>query len=303
MEWYGKPYYSLDAWFKNEYGGKCRKIALDGGFTCPNRDGTLDTRGCIFCSVGGSGDFAVKPEELHKEIARSEGEYVGYVAYFQAFTNTYAPVERLRELYTAALSEEKVIGISIATRPDCLGEEVIGLLAELKTKFPEQFIWVELGLQTIHESTARYIRRHYALEAFDAACDRLREIGIPCIVHVILGLPGETREMMYQTVSYVNGKKPFGVKLQLLHVLERTELAGDYAAGRFRTLTMEEYVDIVIGCLERLDERIVIHRLTGDGDKNSLLAPEWSAHKMTVLNCLHHEMKVRKAVQGAALPK
>lgn len=313
MEWYGKPYYSLDAWFKNEYGGKCRKIALNGGFTCPNRDGTLDTRGCIFCSVGGSGDFSVPAEKLRAELDALENgqeavpagrrisgsyDFIGYVAYFQAFTNTYAPADKLRLLYKDALSEEKVIGISVATRPDCLDEPVMALLRELKEAFPEKFIWIELGLQTIHEETAQYIRRHYELPVFEAAVHKLQTAGIPFIVHMILGLPGETKEMMYETAQYVNRISPFGVKLQLLHILEHTDLAEDFLNGRFQTLNQEEYIDILIGCLERMNENIVIHRLTGDGDKEILIAPKWSEHKMTVLNRLHHEMKIRGVRQG-----
>lgn len=311
MEWYGKPYYSLDAWFKNEYGGKCRKISIDGGFTCPNRDGTLGYRGCIFCSEGGSGDFAIPLDKLHQEILDMENgvkklhsgnhNYVGYVAYFQAFTSTYGPVDKLREKFFAALSEEKIIGISIGTRPDCLGEEVIALLQEMKTAFPDKFIWIELGLQTIHKETSDYIRRGYELNIFENAVRELKRIDIPFVVHLIIGLPGETPEMMYESVKYVNDIHPFGIKLQLLHVLKNTDLASDYLDNRFKTLTMEEYIDIILHCVLLLREDIVIHRITGDGDRDILISPEWSIHKMTVLNAMHSQMKSRRIRQGAGI--
>lgn len=307
--WYGKPYYSLDAYLKNTYNYKCYKVALNAHMTCPNRDGTLGNRGCIFCSAGGSGDFAVDVAsqditgQLEKGISMIEGklgssEFPNIITYFQAYTNTYAPVEYLLEIFTAALSCEKVCGISIATRPDCLPEEVLDLLAGLKAQFPEKFIWIELGLQTIHEETAKYIRRGYALPCFEEAMDKLNTPDIPVIVHVILGLPGETPEMMLETVKYLNTKKPFGIKLQLLHVLEHTDLATDFVNGDFDTLTKDTYLDILIECLENLSPEIVVHRVTGDGPKKILIAPKWSGNKRDVLNSLHRLMKERDSRQG-----
>lgn len=304
MKWLDKPYYSLDAYCKNTYGHKCYKIALNAGMTCPNRDGTLDTRGCIFCSAGGSGDFAASGNDILSQIVsgkqcfgnKKTGEH--FIAYFQAYTNTYAPLPYLRKVFTEALKTSEICGISIATRPDCLGHEVLALLEELKDTFPGKFIWIELGLQTIHETTARYIRRGYKLDCFETALANLSNIDIPVIVHVILGLPGETEEQIYQTIRYLNDKNIFGIKLQLLHVLEGTDLAMDYLQGVFRTYEKEEYLDILIHCLELLSPDIVIHRVTGDGPKDILIAPLWSTNKRDVLNTLHKKMKEQNTYQG-----
>ncbi len=274
--------------------------------TCPNRDGTLDTRGCIFCSAGGSGDFAVSTagrsvgEQLQTGLSLFHGKKTGsrFIAYFQSYTNTYAPPERLRALYHEALICEQVAGISIATRPDCLPGEVMTLLSELKREFPDKFIWMELGLQTIHEATASYIRRGYSLPCFDDAVRRLNDAGIPVITHLILGLPGETPEMVYQSIAHLNRLPVSGVKLQLLHVLRGTDLAADYAAGKFNVLDMDAYIALLIGCIERLSPDIVIHRVTGDGPKSLLIAPTWSLNKRNVLNTLHREMKRLNAWQG-----
>lgn len=312
--WHGKPYYSLDAYLKNTYNYKCYKVSLNAHMTCPNRDGTLGNRGCIFCSAGGSGDFAVDVQEsiaaqleegirlIEKKLG-SQTQALGpaapnIIAYFQAYTNTYAPVDYLREIFTQALSCEKVCGISIATRPDCLPKEVLDLLGELKRQFPDKFIWIELGLQTIHEGTAKYIRRGYTLPCFEDAMEKLRILGIPVIVHVILGLPGETEEMMLETVQYLNTWRPFGIKLQLLHVLEHTDLAVDYRNGAFDTLTKEVYLDILIQCLSTLSPDIVVHRVTGDGPKKILISPTWSGNKRDVLNSLHQLMRERNTRQG-----
>ncbi|TCL55881.1 hypothetical protein EDD76_11315 [Kineothrix alysoides] len=288
--WHGKRYYSLDAYFKNTLGRKLSKIAIGAGFTCPNRDGTLDTRGCIFCSEGGSGDFAVPFSSI---------EAAGpYIAYFQSYTGTYAPVSRLEQVFGQALANPKVAGISIATRPDCLPAEVLTLLDRLKTAHPGKFIWIELGLQTIHEQTALYIRRGYTLERFSQAVYELASLHIPVIVHVILGLPGESESTMLETVEYLSSLPVFGIKLQLLHVLRETDLAVDYEKGLFSTLTMEEYLHILISCMEHLSPDIVIHRVTGDGPKELLLAPLWSTEKKKVLNALHHQMKLQNSYQG-----
>lgn len=305
-DWHDKPYYSLNAYCQNTFHEKLYKIALDAGMTCPNRDGTLDTRGCIFCSAGGSGDFAVSTagrsvrEQLQTGLSLFHEKRTGarFIAYFQSYTNTYAPPERLRTLYREALACQQTAGISIATRPDCLPDQVMTLLSELKRDFPDKFIWVELGLQTIHETTASYIRRGYALPCFDDAVQRLNGVGIPVITHLILGLPGETPEMVYQSIAHLNSLPISGVKLQLLHVLRGTDLAADYAAGKFDVLDMDAYIALLIGCIERLSPDIVIHRVTGDGPKSLLIAPEWSLHKRNVLNTLHREMKRLNARQG-----
>ena len=289
-KWQSKRYYSLEAFLKNQYGHRIKKIAIDAGFTCPNRDGTIDTRGCIFCSAGGSGDFAVPPAS----VTASEP----YIAYFQAYTCTYAPVPVLEQLYRKTLEEPLVVGISIGTRPDCLPEEVLTLLATLKQDYPDKFIWIELGLQTIHETTAAYIRRGYPLSRFTQAVKDLAAIHIPVIVHVILGLPGETENMMLETIEYLNTLPIFGIKLQLLHVLQHTDLATDYADGHFQVLTMEGYLNILIRCIEHLAPHIVLHRVTGDGPKDLLIAPRWSTDKKRVLNTLHHYMKLQNTYQG-----
>ena len=367
-KWLDKPYYSLDAYMKYTYGQKVYKIAVDAGLTCPNRDGTLGERGCIFCSAGGSGDFAVpiagggrqvgqKPvgastEVYHKEYERrgSCGDVerktldvrrqmergmakfhkkVGekFVIYFQAYTDTYGNPEYLERIWREALEEESVVGISIATRPDCLGipgvsisekhaepiagdrrqetessETVIGILARLQKEYATcgKFIWIELGLQTMHEKTAEYIRRGYPLSTYETAIQALTDMDIPYITHVILGLPGENEADMLATVRYVCGQqeKPFGIKLQLLHVLRGTDLYEDYAAGKFEVLSEDAYIELVIRCLEVIPDDIVIHRVTGDGPKNILAAPLWSGNKRHVLNTLHQKMKIEKREQG-----
>lgn len=304
--WYGKPYYSLDAYCKNTFQHKCYKIALNAHMTCPNRDGTLDTRGCIFCSAGGSGDFAVSTrnrsieEQLSEGISLFRDKNIGehFIAYFQAFTNTYAPISYLERVYREALDCPSVCGISIATRPDCLSDDVLLLLATLQREYYHKFIWIELGLQTIHESTAAFIRRSYPLSCFEKAFERLRALQLPVIVHVILGLPGETPEMALETIEYLNACQPFGVKLQLLHVLENTDLAAHYRSGGFSALTKEEYLLLVTDCLNHLSPDIVIHRVTGDGPGELLIAPKWSLHKRDVLNSLHRWMKETGSYQG-----
>ncbi len=297
-------YYSLNRYLRERFGEKVYKLALDGGMTCPNRDGTLDTRGCIFCSAGGSGDFAEgRCGSVTEQIERAKGRVRGktdaakFVAYFQSYTNTYAPVEYLEKLFSEALAEESVVALSVGTRPDCLPDEVVALLERLNRVKP---VWVELGLQTIHPETARYIRRGYELECYEDALGRLKAAGITVIVHVILGLPGETREMMLATIDYLAGEhRPDGIKLQLLHVIEGTDLAKEYRAGKFRTMEMEEYFDLLCQCLLRLPEDMVIHRLTGDGPKKTLIAPKWTGDKKRVLNTLRRELENRDIRQGA----
>ena len=297
-----KPYRSLNEYYREIFGRKTAKISLDGGFTCPNRDGTCGERGCLFCSAGGSGDFAenaalsiTEQIENGKKQTSDKWKDPAYVAYFQAFTNTYAPVEELRRKYEEALSCDGVEGISIATRSDCLPEDVLDLLAELNQKTK---LWVELGLQTSDEESAKRIRRGYPLSVFEKAVHDLAERKIPVIVHVILGLPGENRETILNTIDCVNRLPVQGIKLQLLHVLSDSDLAKLYGAGNYTPLTKEEYIALVGDCIAHLREDIVIHRLTGDGDKNTLLAPLWSLRKRDVLNSIHKHLKEAGIQQG-----
>lgn len=283
-------YYSFNRYLHERFGCKVYKISINGGFTCPNRDGTLGTRGCIFCSAGGSGDFAESPElsitqqiEKGKERVKNKIKSGKYIAYFQAFTNTYAPVETLRKKFTQAINHPDIVMLSVATRPDCLPEEVIELLKELNDIKP---VCVELGLQTIHEKSAEYIRRGYKLECYDNAVKRLKAAGLEVVCHIILGLPGETKSDMLESVDYACKSGIDGIKLQLLHVLKGTDLAKDYENEKFRVLTMDEYLDILKSCLDIIPKNIVIHRLTGDGAKKDLIAPLWSADKKRVLNAV-----------------
>lgn len=284
-------YYSFNQYLKDTFGCKVYKISINAGFTCPNRDGTLGTRGCIFCSKGGSGDFAESSSLSVTEQIESGKQRVSkkiksgkYIAYFQAFTNTYAPIEVLAEKYCEAINHPDIVGISIATRPDCLGEEVLTLLSEINKIKP---VFVELGLQTIHEKTAEYIRRGYPLSVYDNAVKALKAAGINTVVHLIIGLPNESREEMLESVEYACKSGADGIKLQLLHILKGTDLADDYLSGKFETLSMEEYLSIIKDCVEIIPKNVVIHRLTGDGPKKDLIAPLWSADKKSVLNALN----------------
>lgn len=302
MNWNDKPYYSFDFMLKERFGEKVYKVALDGGMTCPNRDGTLGDRGCIFCGEQGSGDFAgSRSLSITEQIAaqkaniRKKRKANLFIAYFQAYTNTYAPVSYLKEIFTEAISDPEIVILSIATRPDCLGDDVLAFLDSLNQVKP---VWVELGLQTMHHRTAAYIRRGYPLSCFEEAVKNLRVLKIAVIVHTILGLPGESKEDILQTMQYLNTQKIQGMKLQLLHILKGTDLADAYEAGLFSVYSLDEYVALVISCLEYLSPDIVIHRLTGDGPKDLLIAPLWSSAKKTVLNTLHHELKIRNTWQG-----
>lgn len=290
-------YYSLNQYLKDTFGEKVYKVAIDGGFTCPNRDGTIDTRGCSFCSGAGAGEFAAdrhlsvsKQLEQGKLRVAKKNPNGKIIAYFQAFTNTYASVNSLRTLYEEALSHPDVVALSIATRPDCLPEEVVRLLEELNQRKP---VWVELGLQTIHERTADRIRRGYPLSVYTAAVERLKNAKLTVITHVILGLPGETKEDMKETVAFVGQTGTSGIKLQLLHVIRGTDLEKEYRAGMFSTMEMAEYVSLVADCIALLPKDMVIHRMTGDGDKRTLVAPLWSGDKKRVLNALQKELKSR----------
>lgn len=302
MRWDEKRYYSLDYYLKQTYGEKLYKIALDGGMTCPNRDGTLGARGCIFCSAGGSGDFAGDrrtsiTEQIEAGKAQSIRKHNGssYIAYFQAYTNTYAPVSYLRSVFTEAINHPDIRILSIATRPDCLNDDVLALLAELNKKKP---VWVELGLQTIHEETAQFIRRGYKLPVFEDALRKLRKIGITVIVHTILCLPGESREMMLDTIRYLNTQDIQGIKLQLLHILKHTDLADYYEKHPFHLPSREEYYELLGMCICNLRPDIVIHRLTGDGPKQLLVAPLWTGNKRQVLNGMQRYFKEQNIWQG-----
>ena len=294
-------YYSLNEYLQKTFGEKVYKISLDGGMTCPNRDGTLGSRGCIFCSEGGSGEFAAQRAlSVSEQIAQAKrriSQKSGckkFIAYFQPFTNTYAPVSYLRKIFEEALAPEEIAALSIATRPDCLSDDVLDLLDELNMKKP---VWVELGLQTIHEKSARYIRRGYDLNVYDEAVNRLHKIRVNVITHIILGLPDETRQDILESVRYA-GERSNGIKLQLLHVLKGTDLLKDYERGLFETLTLDEYVDLLCSCIEALPPDVVIHRLTGDGDKKLLVAPLWSADKKRVLNTIKKALNDRNVTQG-----
>lgn len=284
----------LNDHYRQKFGCKVYKLAIDAGFTCPNRDGTLGYGGCIFCSGEGSGEFAQKgcdsiarQLEQAKERVRTKVKDGKFIAYFQSFTNTYAPVARLRQLYWEAIAPEEIVGLAIGTRPDCLGEDVIRLLEEINGKKP---VTVELGLQTVHPASVRYIRRGYENEVYFDAVRRLKAAGIEVVTHIILGLPGETEEMMTQTTRQAVAAGTDGVKFHLLHVLRGTDLEKDYLDGKFRCLELEEYARILQSCFAQLEETTVVHRITGDGAKRDLIAPLWSADKKQVLNYLNRTL-------------
>ena len=282
--------------YRETFGCKVYKLSLDGGFTCPNRDGSLGTGGCIFCSGAGSGDFAEKDcDSIESQLERAKARVRSkvkdgkFIAYFQSFTNTYAPVERLRELYLAAIAPEDIVGLAVGTRPDCLGKDVVELLGQINRIKP---VSVELGLQTVHEATARYIRRGYTTSVYFDAVRRLKEAGIEVVTHIILGLPGETAQMAVETTRQAVNAGTDGVKFHLLHVLRGTDLERDYLAEQFQVLTLEEYARILKQCMAVLPEHIVVHRITGNGAKRDLIAPLWSADKKRVLNYLHKVLDI-----------
>lgn len=300
--WNEKRYYSFDYYLKNTFGEKIYRISLNGGMTCPNRDGSLDTRGCIFCSAGGSGDFAAPVSlSITEQIAYGKQQLLGkfpckrFIAYFQAYTNTYAPTDYLRRIFTEAIEHPDIVALSIATRCDCLPEDVIALLRELNQKKP---VWVELGLQTIHEETLSFIRSGFTLEQYHTAVFTLAQNRIPCITHLILGLPGETRAQMLSSVAHVASLPISGVKLQLLHVLKNTDLGTLYENSPFPLFSLEEYCNLIADCIALLPPEMVIHRLTGDGPKNLLLAPLWSADKKRVMNTIQKTLRERDIYQG-----
>lgn len=284
-------YTTLNQHYQQRFGCKVYKLSLDGGFTCPNRDGTLDTRGCIFCSAAGGGEFAEQScGSITRQLEQAKGRVQNkikdgkFIAYFQSFTNTYAPVEVLEQRFREAIAPEEMVGLAIGTRPDCLGEEVLHLLERLNREKP---VYVELGLQTVHPETVRYIRRGYENDVYRKAVQDLRRIGIHVVTHIIIGLPGETGEMAVETTRQALLAGTDGIKFHLLHVLRGTDLEQDYLAGKFRCLELEEYGEILKNCLSILPPEIVVHRITGDGAKRDLVAPLWSGDKKRVLNYLN----------------
>lgn len=284
--------------YLEKFGCKVYKLSLDGGFTCPNRDGTIGTGGCIFCSGDGSGAFAETccesiTEQLERAKLRVQSKNKGgkYIAYFQSFTNTYGPVEKLQKLYYEAIAPEYIVGLAVGTRPDCLGDDVVALLAEINAVKP---VSIELGLQTVHEETARYIRRGYPTAVYYDAVRRLKDAGLEVVTHIILGLPGETPEMMQETTRRAVEAGTDGVKFHMLHVLRGTDLSKDFLEGKFDVFSLEAYGSILKKCISILPEHIVIHRITGDGAKKDLIAPMWSGDKKRVLNYLHNLLEIQK---------
>lgn len=302
--WNGRRYFSLDSYLKSAFGEKLYKLSLNGGMSCPNRDGKISFGGCIFCSSGGSGDFAYdcstntdKQIDAAKELVKNKFDGTRYIAYFQAYTNTYAPVTYLEKLFRPVIMRDDIAVLSVATRPDCLEDDKIQLLAELAAIKP---VWIELGLQTIHKKTAELINRGYDTVCYDNAVKKLKAAGINVITHMIVGLPYENREDMLRTAEHIGMTGSDGIKIQLLHVLENTKLAEMYRRGDFDVLSEDEYIHLVADIISVLPENIVIHRLTGDGNKKELIAPKWSGDKRRVLNLINHELKVRNIIQGCS---
>lgn len=296
-------YYSLNEYLRRRFGGPVYKLSLNGGMTCPNRDGKIDTRGCIFCSAGGSGEFAAsawldidKQIESAKRLVTGKTKAESFIAYFQPFTNTYADVSYLEKIFMQAIMRDDVCALSVATRPDCLENDKLELLSRLNKIKP---VFVELGLQTVHSRTASYIRRGYELDVFDKAVADLKSIGINVVVHIILGLPGESREDMLESVSYVAHSGADGIKLQLLHLLKGTDLAAEYEKEPFHILTLDEYTELICDCIELLPPDMVVHRITGDGDKKLLIEPQWSGNKRLVLNTINKALRERNVIQGS----
>lgn len=294
-------FYTLNDYLKNTFGEKVYKLSLDLGTTCPNRDGTLDTRGCIFCLSGSShfascvGNISEKIEKA-KALVAKKTKAQRFIAYFQSYTNTYAPVSVLKEVFYETVMRDDIVAVSVGTRPDCLPDDVLSLLGELNKIKP---VWVELGLQTSNEKSAEYIRRCYPNTVYESSVKKLRDLGINVITHIIIGLPDETGDDILKTVDFAVDAGTDGIKLQLLHVLRGTDLYEDYLKGGFSVLSLEEYMDILFACIKRIPENIVIHRITGDAPKAFLAAPLWSADKKTVMNTIAGEMKARGIFQGS----
>ena len=302
MRWEDKRYRSFSYEMKNIFGSKIIKLSLDGGFTCPNRDGTLATKGCIFCGEEGSGEFAASREldikdqiESQKEMMSKKWNSGKYIAFFQNFTNTYSTYDDLKQKYNAAISEEGVVGLAIATRPDCLSEEVLDLLEEMNKK---TFLWIELGLQTIHDKTAKFIRRGYSLDCYDNAIEQLKNRNIKVVTHLIFGLPGESREESLESVRYVANTNTWGVKFHLLYIQRETDIYEYYKNNPFKILSRDEYIELVVDSIELLPPEMVIHRLTGDGKRSLLVEPMWSTDKLRVLSGIDQELKKRDSYQS-----
>jgi len=299
--WEDKRYHTLNYFLRNKFGGKVFKISLDAGFTCPNRDGRVSTGGCIFCSSKGSGDFTGTAKDLVeqfyevKNMMNKKWKKGKYIAYFQAYTNTYADVETLRERYYSILNLEDVVGIAIATRPDCLPVDVLELLEEINSR---TYLWVELGLQTMHERTAGFINRGYGLDTYIASVRELKKRNIEVVTHEIIGLPGENKQEMLQTVDFIANTGTQGIKLHLLHLLKDSRLEKIYSHGEFQLMSMEDYVETIVDCIERIPESMVIHRITGDGPRDTLIGPKWSLKKFEVINAIEHLMMDRDTWQG-----
>lgn len=304
--WNDKRYHNFDYEMKKIFGEKAIKLAIDGNFTCPNRDGTIGSKGCIFCSERGSGDFnsdknksIYEQIEEQRQIMSKKWKSSTYIAYFQNYSNTYDTVENLRKKFYEAINCENIKGLAIATRPDCINPEVLELLEELNSK---TFLWVELGLQSISDKTSDFLRRGYKTEQFDITCEQLKNKNIKTVVHLILGIPGETKSDMLDSVKYISNKNLWGVKFHMLHVLKNTDLGEYYEKTHFTILSIDEYVNIVCDALELLNPETVIHRLTGDGKKSDLIEPKWTLHKLKVLSDIDKELKIRESYQGKSLP-
>ena len=303
--WNDKRYHTLDYELKKVFGEKAVKLSIDGNFTCPNRDGTLGYKGCIFCSERGSGDFTQRGKTIAQQIAdqkvlmSKKWKSSTYIAYFQNYTNTYDTVDNLRKKFCQALSCENIKGLAIATRPDCIDDEIADLLEELNEK---TFLWVELGLQTIHDETGAFIRRGYGLEKFKTGVDLLADRKIRTVVHLIMGLPHESRDQMLVSVKYISRLNIWGVKIHMLHLIKNTDLAKYYEENPFKILSQEEYVDLVCDSLELLPENMVVHRLTGDGKKADLIQPRWTLNKLKVLSDIDKALKIRESYQGKKFP-
>lgn len=302
MDWNYKNYHTLDYELKKYFGEKTIKLSINGGFTCPNRDGTISKNGCIFCSEMGSGEFAGNVDnsihnQINEQIVFMSKKWKSntYIAYFQSFTNTYDSVINLREKYDEALNCDNIKGLAIATRPDCINNDIANLLEYYNSK---TYLWVELGLQTIHEKSANFIRRGYDLDVFDKAIDMLKKRNIKVVVHLIMGLPGESKDNMLESLQYVCNKKIWGLKLHLLHVIKNTDLEDVYNNKKFKLFEMDEYIKFICDCIEIIPSNIVIHRLTGDGKRSELIAPKWSLHKLKVLSGIDIEMRKRNSYQG-----
>lgn len=306
-EWNGKRYHTLNHFLREKFGEKVFKISLDGGFSCPNRDGKISTGGCIFCSEKGSGDFAgnrqlsiSKQFEDVKSMMKNKWKNGKYIAYFQAYTNTYAPVDELRRKYSEAIEKDGVIGLAIATRPDCLDDDILDLLEEINKKL---YVWVELGLQTSNDETAKRINRGYMLNTFDDTMKRLKKRNIDTVVHAIFGLPGEIKEDMINTIDYISHSGAKGIKIHLLHLMKNTELVKVYEKGKLKFLSKEEYINLITESISRLPEDMVVHRLTGDAPRNELIGPIWSLKKWEVLNSIDKALEDNNIYQGIKFKK